>query len=711
MMRVLFITANEIINSEIEKRLREHNISTTKKNIDKYKLISPIRKAIKKDGKVDLPKLKNAIVCNQCIYCGQSFSFASAMNGEECDIDHIIPKTLLFDDSQTNKVLVHKKCNQKDKNNKTAFDFIRDKGDEELSNYFKRLDDWYEKGIISNAKRERLLASHEDYLVRKRKGIATDSDKFLWENFINRQIKETQYISRKAIEILSKACRNVWPTSGVVTAELRNIWGWNNVLHNLQMPKYRELGMIENEMIKEWSKRNDHRHHAIDALIVACTKQGLIQRINTLNSDDVKDEMKIGVKEAGAIFSEKRSLLEKYISSLRPFTTAEVEREAEKILISFKSGKKADSTGKRMKYVNGNKIVLQEGIIIPRGALHEEGVYGEIKSIFSPDGNKNEKPLLYLFENPQLIMKGYIRDLIQERLFKYDNDIEKAYSSTKSDPIYLNKKVKLDKATCYNHEIVKKYQMGVGSQGFLFTGKESYEIKSKSDKRTGITEFIIEDKIQKALNNIVDNQVRNVVLERLNRGFEEGKSYKDDIKRALSNLKNLENDPIYLDEKKTIPIKTVRCFTGRTAIEPLRFNETGEPIAYVNPGNNHHIALYRNMDGEIQESATTFWHAVERKRFNIPTIIQNPEMIWDDIQDRKIELPESFLKNLPNPNWTFITSLQQNEMFIYGLSVNEIEEKIQEKDLKTLSDHLYRVQNIAPQTILFKIAYRNKRFT
>jgi len=699
----LFITANEVINSEIEKRLKEHNISITKKNIDKYKLISPIRKAIKKDGKVDLPKLKNAVVCNQCIYCGQSFSFVSAMNGEECDIDHIIPKTLLFDDSQTNKVLVHKKCNQKDKNNKTAFDFIRDKGDDELTSFLKRLEDWHEKGIISNAKRERLLASHEDYLVRKRKGVATKSDILLWENFINRQIKETQYISQKAIGILSKVCRNVWATSGVVTAELRNIWGWNSVLLNLQKPKYEELGMIENEKIKDWNKRNDHRHHAIDALIVACTKQGIIQRINTLNSDDVKDEMKIGIKEASQMFKEKKSLLEKYISSLRPFTTAQVEKEAEKILISFKSGKKAASPGKRIKYANGKKIVLQEGIIIPRGALHEEGVYGEIKSIFAPDGNKNEKPLLYLFENPKLIMKGYIRDLIKERLFKYNDDIEKAYSSIKIDPIYLNKKVKLDKATCYNHEIVKKYKMGVGSQGFLFTGKESYEIKSKTDKRTGIEEFIIEDKMQKALNGIVDNQVRNAVLERLNRGFEDGKSYKDDIKRALSNLKNLENNPIYLDKKKTIPIKTVRCFTGRTAVEPIRFNEKGEPIAFVNPGNNHHIALYKDIDGEIQELSVTFWHAVERKKFRVPTIIENPGKIWDDIQISKAELPESFLKNLPNPSWTFITSLQQNEMFIYGLSAYEIAEKIQEKDFKTLSYHLYRVQNIAPKQYFLRL--------
>jgi len=651
------ITANEIINSELAKKLLESNIPPTKRNIDKYKLIAPIRNAIKWDGKVDVPKLRNSIVCNQCIYCGKSFSLTSAMNGEECDIDHIIPKSLLFDDSQTNKVLVHKKCNQKDKNNKTAFDFIRDKGQEEMSSYLNRLDDWNERGIISNAKRDRLLASHENYLERKSKGNETDSDIFLWENFISRQLKETQYISRKAMDILSNVSRNVWATSGIVTSELRHIWGWGDVLMNLQLPKYKELtGLTEiiewesengkrkhkKEVIKNWSKRSDHRHHAVDALTVACTRQGLIQRINTLNSDSVKEEMKIGIKDVGIKFDDRKNLLQKYIYSLKPFDTKEVESAVEKILISFKAGKKAASIGKRIKYVKGKKVILQEGIIIPRGSLHEEGVYG--------------------------------------RIYRYEKN-------------------KLSENVQLKPEIVKKYKMGVGAQGFLFTGKETYEEKIKTNKQTGLSETFIENKIEKTLNSIVDNQIRKVILERLNRGFEAGQSYKQDVKKSLNNLKNLESDPIYLDIRKTLKINTVRCFTGLSAIVPIKYNDKNEPISFVKPGNNHHIAIYTDKEGNKCEHVVTFWHAVERKKNRIPLIITNPEEVWNKLEDNKFS--ESFLNNLPFVDWKIDLSIQQNEMFILGMDEVSYKDALLSNDKATLSKYLYCVQNISEKQYRF----------
>ncbi len=107
--------------------------------------------------------------------------------------------------------------------------------------------------------------------------------------------------------------------------------------------------------------------------------------------------------------------------------------------------------------------------------------------------------------------------------------------------------------------------------------------------------------------------------------------------------------------------------------------------------------MYKDRDGLIQETAITFWHAVERKRFNIPVIIRNPEKVWDEIQNSKTVWSESFLKNLPDPSWVFVTSLQQNEMFIHGLSFEEINLMVKDNKVSLLSNHLYRVQNIAPK--------------
>src|SRR5690606_20222689 len=146
----------------------------------------------------------------------------------------------------------------------------------------------------------------------------------------------------------------------------------------------------QKEEIVNWSKRDDHRHHAIDALVIACTKQAFIQTINTLNSSDTKDEMRRAIEGAKRTsgkdfveedftnqsvqnYNEKLTLLDDYLRSQRPvsFTTQYVEQEADKILVSFKAGKKV-ATITKFKATGKN---IDTGVIVPRGALHEQSVY------------------------------------------------------------------------------------------------------------------------------------------------------------------------------------------------------------------------------------------------------------------------------------------------------------------------------------------------
>lgn len=276
---------NKKVNEEVGKRLVELGLPKTKRYIQKYKFIFP-----SKDK-----SWKEATVLNQCIYCGQSFNLTEALSGDNFDVDHIVPQALLFDDSQTNKVLVHRSCNSlKDKT--TAYDYIAKKGEVALNEYLQRVDDWFKKGIISYGKMQRLKVSFEEYQERKKLKKETEADKKLWESFIDRQLRESQYISRKSREILQQICNNITTTEGAVTAKLRELWGWDDVLMNLQLPKYKEFDQTQTkewtsehgkykhqkEEIINWTKRDDHRHHAIDALVIACTKQGFIQRINTL---------------------------------------------------------------------------------------------------------------------------------------------------------------------------------------------------------------------------------------------------------------------------------------------------------------------------------------------------------------------------------------------------------------------------------------------
>jgi CRISPR-associated endonuclease Csn1 len=612
-------------NKEIEKRLQELGLRATRKNIIKYRLFNEINGEDKK-------------INAMCIYTGKTFSLTDALKGNEIDVEHIIPKSLLFDDSQSNKTLTFRWINQ-EKGDRTAYDYMASKGEAALNEYIERVNKLYKNGIIKKAKRDKLLMPGNK----------------IPKDFIERQLRESQYIARKSREILTQIARNVWSTSGSVTEYLRRLWGWDDVLMNLQMQRVKEIipnplaeGITEivewethdgqkhqKEVIKDWTKRDDHRHHAIDALTIACTKQGYIQRLNTLSAKATRDELYKSVSERKEEFRESLSLLDKYFISQRPFTTKEVENKAAEIIVSFKPGKKVATWGKRFIKKNGKRIKVQDHLLVPRGSLSEESVYGKIKTI------EKNKPVKFLFENPHLIFKPYIKELVEKRLAEYNNDAKKALDSLKKEPIYLdeNKTIPLQYGTCYKEEYVMKYP--------------------------------IESIKEKDVPFIVDKKIRELVAERL-------KQYNGKEKEAFK-------EPIFLDAAQSITIRTVRMLTGLSAVEPVKFNKEGQPIAFVKPANNHHIAIYEDEQGNKIPHLCTFWHAVERKKYGIPVIIENPKEVWDKILTDKEKYPQIFLEKLPEDEWKIHQHFKSNEIFFIPNS---------EKKLK-YNDCLYRLQKMS----------------
>lgn len=619
-------------------RLREKENDIYAKRISQEYGLAATRTRIRKYRMWEEAKQK-------CFYCGQPVNVKEFLNGFDVEVEHIIPKSLLFDDSFSNKVCSCRKCNF-EKGNRTAFDYMTSKSEFEFDSYLQRIEEYYKNGDISKTKKERLLTPKDK--------IPTD--------FIDRQLRETQYISRKAKEILAQVTRNVWATSGSVTDFVRHTWGWDNILHDLQFEKYKITGQTEiveyqhknqthtREQIKGWSKRLDHRHHAIDALTVACTKQSYIQRLNNLNTE--RDAMFQELKNQNEELKEKFTLLEKWLNEQPHFSKDYVQGMVAGILVSYKAGKKAASTGKRIKYVKGKKIVLQKGIIVPRGALHEESLYGKIKTI------EEKKPLKYIFENPQLIFKPYIKEMVENRIAENGGDTKKAITSLRKSPLQMKEGVNLEYATCFKEEYIIKYPL----QSIKF----------------------------KDVDSIIDKHVREVIRERL-------QQFNNNDKEAF---KDLENKPVWLDKNKTIRVKTVRCFTGLSAVEPARKNALGEAIGFVKPANNHHIAIYKNIDGKRQEHTVTFWSAVERKKYGVPVIIKNPSEVWENIQDK--ELPESFLNSLPHFDWKFEVSLQQNEMFILGMPEEDYQKTLNDNNYAFLSNYLYRVQKIGTGDYTFR---------
>ena len=507
-----------------------------------------------------------------CIYCGQPVAATEFLAGIDAEKEHIIPRSLLFDNSSNNLTCSCRKCNH-EKGNMTAYDYMKSKGEIAFEDYTKRVKDLFDNKAINKAKFQKLMTCAND----------------IPQDFIDRQLRETQYVSKKSMEILRGLCHNVYATSGSVTDFLRHSWGWDNVLHDLHFEQYKKAGLTIDkeisqngnvkhiEVIKDWSKRMDHRHHAIDALVIACTSQSIIQQLNSLNT--LKDVPNQSFDRQSADFQEKHSKLEKYILSQPHFSYEQVKTATENILISFKSGKKVATKGKRYIYRSGKRIFMQN-TLVPRGALSEQTIYGSIKH------NGKE-------------------------------------------------------------EIVVKYPIS------------SIDLK-KAEK-------------------IVDNRIKAIVINHL-------RTHNGKITEPVLDYQGHE-------------IKSIRAFTGLDSVAPVKYDESNKAIGFVKPGNNHHIAIYLDKDGKYQESVVTFWHAVERKKYGIPVIIDNPQDVFDGLPSN---LPDDFLAQLPDPQWTFVTSLQSNEMFILGMSDEEFHDAIRENNTTLLSKHLYRVQKIASQYYVFR---------
>lgn len=612
-------------NSEIAERLqKEYRVKANRRNIEKWRLYAETN--------------------GYCLYCGNKIEFSDFLNGEESDIEHIIPRSRLFDDSFQNKVISHRKCN-KAKGDATAYDYILSQADDQISRYEDSVAQLYKEQAITKAKRDKLLMPATK--------IPTD--------FIARQLRETQYISRKSRELLQQVCRNVWATSGTITDRLRKLWGWEESLMRLHLEKHRTHGKTEwieyesngqlykRERISGWTKRQDSRHHALDALTIACTQQSFIQRINTLNAKHTREEMLSEVK--GLEFKEKLTLLEKWLISKRPFDSADVERQLSTVLVSYKSGKRVATVGKRMVFQNGKSKVAQTGIIIPRGALSEESVYGKIKV----------KELLSVKLSPKFnkvdsIVNKTHKALVKRRLEAHKNDFTSAFQKLSKDPIWLDK----DKTNQLTHVEVTVY-------------RDEYVIK-----------YPLADITVKTLDSIIDKAVRNVVANRLEK-------FGNNPKMAF---KDIENNPVWFNEEKRIAIRSVRCRTGLDLVAPVKFNELNGPIGYAKPGNNHHIAIYLNKEGKKQEHVVTFWHAVERKIQGLPVVITNPRDAWNGILLQQEKYSQQFLSKLPEDDWTYQTSIQQNEMFVFNMSKEALSEAISNNDYALISHNLFRVRKI-----------------
>lgn len=182
----------------------------------------------------------------RCPYSGTAIS-KTMLFSPEIEIDHIIPFSRSLDDSLSNKVLCTRGAN-------------RIKGDRTPYEAFSQNTEW--EDIVSRA---------AEMPPQKARRFTEEASKKTLEDFLARQLTDTAYIARAAREYLTSilSSETVWVVPGHLTGLLRHSWGLNSILSSRN--------------IKE---REDHRHHAIDAVVIGCTDRSILSKISRASAHE-----------------------------------------------------------------------------------------------------------------------------------------------------------------------------------------------------------------------------------------------------------------------------------------------------------------------------------------------------------------------------------------------------------------------------------------
>lgn len=321
---------------ELRKKIYD-NEQENKKAADELRAMSY------KPSRDDIIKYKLWQECGQvCPYTGRSISQASLFGlTPEFQVEHILPYSRTLDDSFMNKTLCYVQENRL-KGNETPYEYYN--GKEQYEPIKQRIK------VLPYPKRQKFFQKEVEL-----------------DKFVERQLNDTRYITREVVGYLKALGVNVFGTKGQSTAELRHQWGLNNILDLTGM------GM---------KNRDDHRHHAVDAVVVALTTKDHLTKLARSKyspTDEVFDEPWDGFRK-------------------------EVENKINQILVSHRVTRKVS------------------------GALHEETNYG----LTGLKDDKGQDIYVYRKKIEELtgpmvggIVDPVVQSIIRERFLAFGIDPEK----------------------------------------------------------------------------------------------------------------------------------------------------------------------------------------------------------------------------------------------------------------------------------------------
>lgn len=611
-------------------RIYEEDVLTHNEPDDEIKdIINSLSNPTKQPSRTQVLRYKCWLDQKYCSpYTGQPIPL-SRLFTSDYEIEHIIPQSRYFDDSFSNKVICESEVN-KLKDNQLGYEFIKQHHGQTIQ--------------LASGKMVRILeVDHYEQLVKdnfvqsKRRKLLMDD---IPAEFIQRQLNDSRYISKVVKSLLSNIVRttdedgnlereaiskNVITCNGSVTTRLKRDWGLGEVWNFIILPRFQRLNELTGrdcfttfnahgneipamplELQKGFSfKRIDHRHHALDAIVIACTTR---EHVNLLNNEAAlpeHQEMKHALShklrrcEEIVINGKKRRIFKEFIMPWASFKN-DTLLSLQQIVVSFKQNLRVlnQATNLFTKYVNGQKTLSAQHSsdhFAIRKSLHKDTVFGHV--------NLQRKTTIKLkdaLEDVNRIVDKRLKQKIKELRARHYNDKQlqayfkdyayewKGYDFNKVEVFYFTDDKEPMVATRFCNDLVS-----------IFSGKTK-----KQD-------------VEKVIAQITDTGIQKILTNYLNENL-------DKIEFAFSaeGLEQMnENIAQYNNGKQHKPIYKVRL--TETLGQKFQIGLSGNKrTKYVEAakGTNLYFAVYSDEEGSRTYTTIPLNIVIERLKQHLSPV-------------------------------------------------------------------------------------------
>ena len=617
-------------------------------------------------------------------YTGQPIPFSKLFT-PAYEIEHVIPKSRYYDDSFNNKVICESEVN-KDKGNMLAYEFILKRG----------------SAIIpgANGKQFRILDKNQylDFVNKHYKGNRKKLRQLLMddipENFIQRQLNDTRYIARKAIELLSHLVReddekestskNVIVTNGSITDRLKKDWGLNDVWNDIVAPRFERMNKLTGtEDFGHWvnregkrffqcnvplalakgfsKKRIDHRHHAMDAIVIAMASRDIVNYLNNVSALDEKKDTRYDLRNklCEKHFTDTVGNYDWEFKKPWPTFTQDARTVLSNVIVSFKQNLRIINkmTNHYWHYENGEKVhALQtkgDGWAL-RKSLHKATVSGPVRL-----QTKVKEKLALALTHVNMIVDKDVRKAIR--------DVQQMYKGRADDKTIL--KYFKDRKYMAGDKDIRTLEVWCTPK---VAEHSAYRVNIDASFNHKMIEQVTDSGIRKILKHHLDNYTDSAGKEHPEMAFSP-----EGIVAMNENIVSLNGGHPHK------PIYKVRKF--ETAISKFPIGEEGNKsskLVEADKGTNLFFSIYVDNENKRYFSSVSYIEAVVRMKNGLPVsepvdsegrkllfILSPLDLVYMPDEGEDIEHFGSKVQSLDTHKIYKVVSIYKNRVFFIPYSI------------------------------------------